>query len=144
MNIAEVIFAFLVSDWNTLMIPKVPAKTHTVLSVMYIAPDLDYAPRLVFGDSNVMPFYKAIEIKADGILGAAILDSAVIFPENGNGFDSKVKFTIPADASVKKCYIIGLAGGEWKLSDGRTVTVDAEAGIAEFDVVEKEIDLKKQ
>jgi hypothetical protein len=91
----------------------------------------------------VLPFRRAIEIKADGIVGAAILDNAVVFPENGNRFDCKVKFTIPEDAKVKKCYIIGLAEGEWTLSDGRKVSVDAESGIAEFDVTGKEIEITR-
>ncbi len=138
-------FMFNVEDgWGRIeMTPKNPAKTDCVLSVMYIAPDLDYAPRLVFGDSNVMPFHEAIEIKAEGVLGASLLGNVAIFPENGNGFDSKVKFTIPEKAKAKKCYIIGLSGGEWKLSDGRTVTVSKEEGIAEFEVKENEIELIK-
>ena len=138
-------FMFNVEEgWGRIeMTPKKPAKTDCVLSVMYIAPDLDYAPRLVFGDSNVLPFHEAIEIKADGIIGASILGNAVVFPKDGNSFDGKVKFTIPENAKAKKCYAIGLAGGEWKLSDGRVITVSDEAGIAEFEVTDNEVELVK-
>ena len=130
--------------WGRIEIsPKKPEKTNCMLTVMYIAPDLDYSPKLVFGDSNVLPFREALEIKSEGVLGAAILGNAVVFPENGDGFNCQVKFTIPAEAKVKKCYVVGLENGKWQLPDGKTVEICDNAGVAEFDVTDTEITLTK-
>lgn len=119
--------------------PKKPAKTDCMLTVMYIAPDVDYAPKLVFGDSNVLPFRELVEIKGEGYLGGAILNNAVIFPENGNGFENELSLTLPED--VKKCYVLGLKGGKWNIN-GKMIEVEAESGIAEFEASLTEINLK--
>ena len=127
--------------WGRIEItPKKAAKTDCMLTVMYIAPDVDYAPKLVFGDSNVLPFRELVEIKGEGYLGGAILNNAVIFPENGNGFESELSFEVPED--VKKCYVIGLEGGIWNIN-GKEYEVNAESGIAEFEVTSTDIKFKK-
>jgi hypothetical protein len=65
--------------WGRIEItPKKPAKTDCMLTVMYLAPDVDYAPKLVFGDSNVLPFRELVEIKGEDIL------DKVIYCENYN------------------------------------------------------------
>ncbi len=137
----DFIFNFNVEEgWGRIEItPEKPSKTDRMLTVMYIAPDVDYSPRLVFGDSNVLPFHKAVEIKGEGYLGAAILKNAVIFPENGNGFEDELSFTVPED--VKHCYVIGLKGGKWNINE-KTVDVKEESGIADFEVSSTEITLK--
>ena len=106
---------------------------------MYISPDVDYAPNLVLGDSKVLPFKELVEIKGEGYLGGAILNNAVIFPENGNGFENELSFTAPED--VKKCYVLGLKGGKWNIN-GIETEIEKESGIAEFEVSSKEITLK--
>jgi heparin/heparan-sulfate lyase len=127
--------------WGRIEItPKKPAKTDCMLTVMYLAPDVDYAPKLVFGDSNVLPFRELVEIKGEGYLGGAILNNAVIFPENGDGFGDELSFSVPED--VKKCYVIGLKGGKWNIN-GKEYEVKEESGIAEFEVTSTDIKLKK-
>jgi hypothetical protein len=110
-----------------------------MLTVMYISPDIDYAPNLVLGDSSVLTFKNLVEIKGEGYLGGAILNNAVIFPENGNGFETELSFEIPE--KVKKCYVLGLKGGKWNIN-GKEYEVNAESGIAEFEVTSKEAVLK--
>ena len=123
--------------WGRLEIsPAAPAETDLLLTVMYPAADTDYSPKLVFGDYNTLPFHEAVEIKNDTLIGAAILNTAVIFPKNGTCFEDQVSFTLPENAAVKKCYVNCLKGGKWQLSDGRIVTVEAENGMAEFDVID--------
>ena len=127
--------------WGRIEItPKKPAKTDCMLTVMYLAPDVDYAPKLVFGDSNVLPFRELVEIKGEGYLGGAILNNAVIFPENGDGFGDELSFSVPED--VKKCYVLGLKGGKWNIC-GKEYEVKEESGIAEFEVTSTDITLKK-
>ncbi len=127
--------------WGRIEItPKKPAKTDCMLTVMYVAPDVDYAPKLVFGDSNVLPFRELVEIKGEGYLGGAILNNAVIFPENGDGFENELSFSVPED--VKKCYVLGLKGGKWNIN-GKEYEVKEESGIAEFEVTSTDIKLEK-
>lgn len=137
------VFDFNVEEgWGRIeMSPKTPAKTDCILSVMYIAPDVDYSPKLVLGESNIIPFREVVEIKDEGVLGAAIIGNAVIFPESGKEFDCKVSFTISEEAKAKKCYILGMKGGTWKLSDGRILSVEKESGIAEFDILDNSVSL---
>ena len=138
------VFNFNVEEgWGRIeIIPKTPAKTDCMLTVMYIAPDVDYSPKLVLGESNILPFREVVEIKGDGIIGTAIIGNAAIFPEHGKEFECKVSFTIPENSEVKKCYIIGMKAGEWRLSDGRTVTVGYDSGIAEFELLDNSVSLE--
>ena len=138
---APFIFDFNVEEgWGRIEItPKKPSKTDCMLTVMYISPDVDYAPNLVLGDSKVLPFKELVEIKGEGYLGGAILNNAVIFPENGNGFETELSFTVPED--VKKCYVLGLKGGKWSIN-GIETEVEKESGIAGFEVSSKDITLK--
>ena len=140
-NGEDFVFNFNVEEgWGRIEItPEKKAKTDCMLTVMYIGPDVDYSPKLVFGDSNILPFKEAVEIKGEGYLGGAILNNAVIFPENGNGFEKELSFTVPAD--VKHCYVLGLKGGKWSIN-GIETEVEKESGIAEFETVSKEITLK--
>lgn len=108
-----------------------------MLTVMYIAPDVDYAPKLVLGDSNVLPFRNLVEIKGEGYLGGAILNNAVIFPENGECFADEISFIIPED--VKKCHLVGLKKGKWNINGN---TFETESGIAEFEATKKGIKIK--
>ena len=140
-NGEDFVFNFNVEEgWGRIEItPEKKAKTDCMLTVMYIGPDVDYSPKLVFGDSNILPFKEAVEIKGEGYLGGAILNNAVIFPENGNGFETEFSFTVPED--VKKCYVLGLKGGKWSIN-GIESYVEKESGIAGFEVSSKDITLK--
>ena len=128
------------TGWGRIEIsPKKKSKTDCLLTVMYIAPDTDYSPKMVFGNSNVMPFHEAVEIKGDGVLGAYILNTAVVFPENGDGFESSAEFTVPQE--TKKLYINGVEKGVWEVN-GEKVNVD-ESGIIEAEVKANNIKLRK-
>ena len=128
------------TGWGRIEIsPKKESKTDCLLTVMYIAPDIDYSPKIDFGNSNVSPFHEAIEIKDKGVVGAYLLNTAVIFPENGDGFNEDFEFTVPKE--TKKLYINGVKQGKWNIC-GIDVTVD-ESGIIEKELTSTKVTIKK-
>ena len=121
--------------------PKAPAEENSFLTVMYIGPDTDCSPYLKTNFNVLQPFQKAVLIKGDNAVGAAILGYAVIFPEDGEEINKNSSIRLPEDIKIKTAFINGLKAGKWNIN-GKEYIVNKKEGIAEVKIkTEKVINL---
>ena len=67
--------------------PKTPAKENSFLTVMYVGPDTDCSPFLTTNFNVLQPYHEAVLITGENAVGVVILNYAIIFPEDGVGFN---------------------------------------------------------
>ena len=111
--------------------PKTPSLSDSFLTVMYVGPHTDCSPYLNLDSNILQPYREAKEIRGEGIVGAAILGSAVIFSSDAEYI--KEGFTAKLPAGVKRCLVFGLKGGVW-LANGVRYEVNADSAMAEIPV----------
>ena len=108
--------------------PRAERKTDLMLTVMYIDPDTDYSPYFMLNTSIMNPLNVAKEIVTDTVVGAVIMNKAVLFPKNGESLTEDTSVSFPTEENVDTCFVTGLACGKWKIN-GCEITV--EDGTAE-------------
>ena len=113
--------------------PDALRETDTFLTVMYVGPDTDCSPYLETNFNVLQPFCEAALITGENAVGAAILKSAVIFPEDGVGFDKDFSIKLPEGAETETALINGLKEGKWRIN-GTEYDVNKKEGLAEVAV----------
>ena len=109
-------------DYRIEFTPKEESLTDRIMTLMYVTDAESTAPVL-----------KYTRIETDDLLGALILDRALIFAKNPGYLDGEYSIDISADVT---CYVAGVKGGEWQISlDGEpysTAYANEEDGIISF------------
>ena len=99
---------------------------------MYVGPHTDCSPYLNLDDNILQPYREAVELRGDGVVGAAILNNAVIFSEDGEYITEDFEIEIPRD--TKRCLVFGLKAGKWISSDGSEYIVSEGEAMAQISV----------
>lgn len=122
--------------------PKTPAKENSFLTVMYVGPDTDCSPFLTTNFNVLQPYHEAVLITGENAVGVVILNYAIIFPEDGVGFNKDFSVQLPEKAKVETALINGLIEGKW-IINGREYYVNKKEGLAEAYIKDaREINLK--
>ena len=94
-------------DYRIELSPVAPAKTDLILTAMYVT-DADNEDELT----------KAEQLNTDKLAGALILGRALLFNKGKDKLSESFKLDLPKGKGVLECYIAGIKGGEWRITDG--------------------------
>ena len=110
-------------DYRVELSPKKAAKCDRLFTVMYVT-DADNSAELI----------KPLEIETDELMGALILNKALLFAKNPNPTCKEISLTLPSGKT--DCYIAGLPVGNWTVSENGSnigfCSVKDEEGILTF------------
>lgn len=112
--------------------PKAPAKENNIITAMYVGPDTDCSPYLALNTNIYQPYHQVKELNGSNVVGAGLLNHAVIFSKDGEYIKGEFSVNIPTD--TKKCLVCGLEGGKWRTRNGRIYDVSGEECFAEVAV----------
>ena len=119
--------SFRGDDWHTLwgrleISPKTASLTDNILSVMYVTDE---------ANENSLEVTK---LEAFGILGARIMNNAILFIEKLACPDESYEIEVSGEGDLTY-YVSGLSEGKWKIKAGKkslTVKVNADERFARF------------
>ena len=121
-------------DYRIDLCPATESKTDRILTLMYVTDAENYS----------LPV-KAKEIISEKLLGASILDVALLFPKESGVLSGNLSFTTEGDADLHY-YVTGVSDGEWTVeANGVAVAkalVKENEGILTFTAPAGKINLK--
>ena len=121
-------------DYRIDLCPATEAATDRILTLMYVTD----------AENDSLPV-KAKEIISEKLLGASILDVALLFPKESGALSGNLSFTTEGEGNLRY-YVTGVSDGEWTVeANGVAVAktlVKENEGILTFTAPAGEINLK--
>lgn len=120
-------------DYRVELSPKNPGRLDRLLTVMYVT-----------DATNNSPILKPVEIETDEVMGACLLERAIIFLKDKGMARSEISFELPGS---NECFVAGIRDGVYTVKSGDTVTgeyaVNEGEGLISFSAPKGKITLIK-